>query len=582
MAKRLSLAEKYAISKQNDPEPAKLSPIKPFSSILSPIRQNGHSRFSPSPKPGRLTSEIPELKPYKSRPTLNGDSLNHRWEPRSPIRSFRKTALLSPNRIKQTSQLYNIMPHQLSPRRYLERNRVSKDRSWLDRKQNSYGSKPKEGVFLRFKSFLNKFSLEEQEHKGPDFEALKESVLNVVPSDTIFRPEVELGNLTGRKRALSSADFDEVDTIVQKTKARLQENQRNSEKKELVQSIEREKLERENLEKTYERQIYIMEQKHMAKIHELTGEIEDLTYKANIRLRDLDRQKLRELENSVMKDNETFLLQHRENEERLQLMKTQIEQKEEELKLREKNVEKMEIQYLRNKSQERQNERDLLIFSEGAYDTSSPKIERKESTVEEILPTEEEEIERAADMYEFQVINFYDTMQRISEQIIRKQTGLTTQEQTLLESLENIVKSLDEHINVRPHDLDGYEAKLEEYSRFFEEFNSVYAQNPTNARKKYRGSVLSAIKTSFDRLTESLNSRLLRKAKHLRDLESNFARVKITDQDYSQYRINRAVRILKGKADIIFQQKRNIALLNHLRKLTQRISEIQGVVQPEE
>lgn len=581
MAKRLSLAEKYAISKQNDTQSPKLSPIQPFNSILSPIRQNERIRLSPSPKARKLAPEIPELKPYSPKPRFSDDSV-YRWESRSPIRSVRKTALLSPNRTKPISLLYKILPYQLSPNRHFESSRITKDRSFLTRRQNSLDSKSREGIFLRFKSFLNKFSLDEQERSNSQLEELRESARRAVPLEDINTDrKVELDNLIGRKRKLSSADFDEVDSIVQRAKSRLEENRRNREKDDLLRSLENEKFERKNLQEAYERQLHNMELSHKAKIYELTNEIEDLTYKANNRLREFERRKLRELEDSVMKGNESFLLQHRENEERLQLLQAQVKQKEEELKLREERVKALELEGSRRATQEEAEKADVLSFSEGAYDTSSPKIERKGTSNEGILRKEEEETEKAADMYEFQVINFYDTMQRISEQILSKQTDLKPEEQSLLDSLENIVKSLDEHINVRSKDLSGYEAKLEEYSRFFEEFNTVYAESPSQARKKYSSSVLSAIKASFDRLNKSLHSRLIKKAQHLRDLEAKFIQVKITEQDYNQYRIDCAVRILKGKADIILQQKRTISLLQHLSRLTKRISEIQEVVQPE-
>lgn len=578
MAKRLSLAEKYARSKQNDSESLRRSPIRSYNSILSPLGQNSRIRLSPSPKRGRLTSEIPELKPHSPAPK-HGSDLDYKIGSRSSIRSVRKTHLESPNRIKLASQLYKTLPYNLSPNRNLDRSRISKDRSYLSGRQSSLDSRSRVGIFLRFKSFLNKFSLEEQERKNSQFEELRESA-RIPITEHDLNKEVDLDNLIGRKRKLSG-DFDEVDSIVQKAKLRLEENHRNREKQELLHLLENEQLERKNLQEAYMRQINTMEQNHKAQIYELSNEIEDLTSKANFRLREFERQKLKEIENSVMKENESFLLQQRENEERLQSLKEQIQRKEEELEAREKRIEKRELEFSQKNSQEDTKKQNEFIFSEGAYDTSSPKIERKGTDNEENILKKEEETEKAADMYEFQVINFYDTMQRISERILNKQSGLTPEEQSLLQSLENIITSLDEHINARSKDLNGYEAKLDEYSQFFEEFNTVYAQSPTQARKKYSSSVLSAIKASFDRLKQSLNSRLTKKAQQLRDLESSYVRVRITEHHYSQYRIDRAVRILKGKADVILQQKRNIALLHDLGRLAKRISEIQEVVEPE-
>lgn len=574
MAKRLSLAEKYARAKQNDGGKATLPTLRSYDSITSSPRLNIGTRVSPSPTAERFKSAIPELKPHSPKIQFNR-GVNDDWFSKISSTPFpKKTILLSPNRTKQPSRRYNTTTYHLSPSRHLERSRVSKDRGWLDRRQNSLGKKPQDGMLLRFKSFLNKFSLDDQQRYDPEFEALKQSAQIVIPSYGIDQNNIELDDLLRRKRKLSG-DFDEVDSIVQRTKSRLDEQQRTRGEEEFLELLKKEKLERQHLQETHQRQIQLLKRAHEDETHQLTREIEELRYQSTLKQREFERRKMQELEDLVKKNNETFLLQHKENETRLKMLTTEMERKEKELNMRERKLKKTELE---NKLQTPR--RASIAFSEGSFDTSSPKINRKDLYTHKIQLTEEEEIERAADTYEFQVINFYDMMQKLSEGILQKQT-VTPEEQTLLLHIERIVTSLDEHINVRPKDQDVHETKLAEYSRFFDEFDAAYSLSPTQAREKYSISVLSAIWDSFDSLTQSLNARLVKKAQHLRDLEKNFSEISITEDDYNQTRINRAVRILKGKATMIVLLKRTIALLHRLRNLKNRITGIRGKLGPE-
>ncbi|OVF07905.1 hypothetical protein A9F13_10g00253 [Clavispora lusitaniae] len=576
MAKRLSLAEKYAQSKQSTTTKSPESSIKHYTLLRSPYRRRSPKKFTYSPKLQNLTSQIPELKPHI--PESNNIQINGNWKARSPIRPIKKPILLTPNRIKRTSSLYKVLPYE-SNNLNLGTNGIRKDRSWRSKKDSSQGL-VREGVFQKLKNFLSKFSLEEQERKNLEFEALRESAKNVLSFPVNERSQME-NESPLRSRRRFQDDDDEVDAMVQKAKLQLEKNKRSEEKQELLQIIEKEKLERKNLQEDYERRIYLMEQTHKARIQELSQEIENLTYKASSHYQEIEAQRLKELESSVMKENESFLLQQKENEERLQLIRARFERKEEELKAKEERLEEMkkEIENSRREMNNVPATKQSSIAPITVHRTSSFSVLEEEGangTQVNDLATDVETINRASKINEIQVINFYDMMQKISERIIQKETDFSPNERRLLESLEEIVNSLDEHMSISPTDQDEYTTKLDEYSSFFDKFNPLLKENPQQARQTYNRTTLKGIEESFERLSKSLKRKLTKRAFQLRDLESQYDKTRISEYDYNQPKIDQAVQVLKRKTILIAQQKKTISLLDRLGLLTSTIHKIRS------
>lgn len=597
MMSRLSLAEKYEqAKKENTTHYLRGSPVLTNSRRLPEENPSlaKYTKLEPvrSPDGGRFLTY--GLKSYDFKDTK---------KPRTPYYSdVRKQyklpghygspikAISTPLRARRPTRLYKLLPHLPDSRKdtFSHINGVKKDRPWETKQAG--GS----GILKRFRSFISRFSIEAHEQDDTSYKQLSNSAKGLldIPRDSEYRlrkavnfeEAIKTPPRKGIRDAYQIDDLDEVDLGVKLARARQEETRRNREQAELKSKYEEAKREGDDMRESYERKLYLLKRDHEAKEHELTMTIQELSQRASHRYQELGQEKLMEIQSAVLKENESFLIHQKATEDRLALLNKRIELREAELRQKEARIEELAAKIPRKAQSSFLEVAESPIRPDfvGAktkisrsLETNKEEFELNEATLKQELDT----VVQAIRMNDVEVVQFYDIMQRISERILNKREKLSYMETRLLDNLDRLVSSLDEHINYPPRPAGGLRARFVEYSNFFAEFDDLYTTQHATAKQTYNEEVMGGIAESFAKLRKSLFSKLTKRAIHLQDLENQFKREKVSEHNYDDYKVEQVVKILKNKADTLTQQKDTVELLQIHNGLTKKLKDIQTIME---
>lgn len=599
MVNRLSLAGKYAqFQKEEESKNFQLSP--------PPLRLRTSLLASP------LISRYQKLDRTKRSPItykyLSYDSTKRASPYVNDVRKLKVSGqfgspikvVSTPMRSKRPSRLYKVLPYRELPRRTGRTEftnhsyGVRKDRAWEEKKT---GRPSNGGIFNRFRQFISKFSIEAHEQDNTDYKTLSESAKGLldIPEMPVEEPirrtvnfeDVRVKTPPDRRNVYPLDDVDEVDTRVRLAKNVREEERRSAEQRELRALIEEERSKSKAMRERYERQLSLMKQEHEDSIQSLSLKIRELSRKASERYNEISHEKLVEIQNTVLKENESFLIHQKATEELFENLQKRIEQRETELDKREERLQELtsKLHQPKEKSQE-----DTVL----EMVTSSPKIDQLVDRIKisriidqykheydstaVALRLDLETVSESIRTNELEVIRFYDTMQRISEKILQKKDRPSHSEKKLLDNLERLVASLDEHINHPPKPNEELTARFEEYSGFFNDFNATYSKSYLKAKRVYNDEILDGISESFAKLKSSLFGKFVKRATLLRDLDSQFQRVRVDEFDYVNYKVEQVVKILQRRTEALAQQKNTVDMLQSLNVLLKKLNDIRVIL----
>lgn len=572
MAPKITLADKYA-QRKNDTRlnTATSSGLRSqFSSFNKP--RLDYLQTPRNREPTR--TKYPELdleRPVKTEklPGLYG----------SPIKSLSYT----PRRYRRPTRLYKVLE---LPAKF----KVSKDRPWMDRKGPVATKKKSDGIFLHLRSFLSKFSVDAHEKSDTDYLELQRLAAKLFRNDTLGdndKNTVDLDKLLIPRgaRTTYADEFDQVDSSVQNAKTRREESKAKREKEEYNRIIEQQRQEKQSTVEEYERKLYLMERDFEARTHALQEKVRDLERSANNGRQRLAESELDELRKSVEKENEHFLLHRREAERVMQERQDELNRRESEISKREAKVDKMVA--------------DLRKNDAGPYPTSEGDVEdpavslprlmkraqaksefdrnhREFSLEEESLRDEEKSVARSIRANDEDVISFYDLIQSITERILKKER-LSVSEERLLEKVQGLLKSLDHHAGETAKQID-FASKMNEYAAFFGKFDGLFARNVLKAKETYTTEVLLGIERAFVNLRKNLYGSLSRRATALKELDAKYDDLKVTQSNYSDYRVEQVVGILDARTQLLSRQRHTVEMLKQLNELTRKLHNVATVL----
>lgn len=549
MSKKVSLADKYAQYKGNYTRPERpKEAVLPRKHTFSPYSYDLSSRFRDSRLQDRLRDKLPGLFG-------------------SPI----KTIYSSPSRTKRPLSIYKVLPY-LARESWNETSRVNK-RTWLDRDQQS----KKEGILGRLRGFLSRLH---SESNTSEFQRLSQSAKDVLKIPPEEKSTVSLDELLAPRQNRTSEifrDYDEVDSSVQLARQKLEDAQNREKKDNVDVLVQQQRQEITQLKEQYERQIYLAKLDHEAHIHKLNDEIDRLSDSVSVK-HDTERERLEELQNSVLRDNESFLVYQRETERMFEDMKRRLEQREQML----------------NEREERLDERDRKAADEAKLKEETSKRAKTEYTKENArkqrlaldsndtgpgnldsyLANAKSEIAKMSQENDLRSIDFFDTMQKISQEIVSNGAFSGSQGE-VLQKMEELVNAFDGKQQPPP---DAYGLKLAEYDAYFDGFVRIASRNTDEARQVYSQQKLSGIEQSFKKLQRSLEQRMAKRSIQITDLQKRLARSIVSELNYSVDSIEQTAQGIKKLEELVSFQKRTVSTLEHLALLFTKLQEVQRKV----
>lgn len=553
MARSSTLADKYARYKGNvSTRPDQNYPRRAAS---LPLRKSYSST---------LRSSFDEAKQKPTLPGLFG----------SPIKSFRAT----PSSTTRPISIYKMLPYLPSKpsartsvnERYTP-TRVLKDRSWLHNRPHGGQSKLKlEGLLAKLRGLIPSFDFSSHNDLIKMLSSSAKEVLDIPKLDvrsTVLHDQLVAPRFN---KAAYYGEFDEVDASVQLAKNRIANERRRREEIEHTEAIG--KLENEIclLKEQHGREVYLMKADHEAKVSELNSRIQDLTNIVNSRRTELEREKLHEFENTVLQNNESFLVYQRETEEKLEQHSRDLEVKERELARKESEL---ELLLRREKAKIVQDHAGSFLRGPAneRIETPDKNIEQHIQRPAESMDIEREEISKAIRVNDKHILNLYDIMQKVSERIMSEPQS-SQSDTKILNKLEELVLTLDQQD--KPAE-SRYEARLRDYDAYLDTYDPLFSQNKSWAGEQYDTEKLENIGDFFNELKERIEAKVAKRKQQIHGLQQQIELASISDSVREVGEIQAAASAMKKTAKLLSQQEVAVSLLQQLAKLQGKLKNIQ-------
>lgn len=444
--------------------------------------------------------------------------------------------------------------------------KIQKDRSWLNSRKKDNKLKPG-GIMSRLRGLIPNLSLQNESIKSLSASAKEVlKIPNMSRSDDKSTVSVDLLIAPRYSQSAVFGEFDEVDAGVQLAKNKIANKRMRREDAEQKEAMEKLENELRTVKEKHERELYLVRADHEAKLAELSSQIAELTALANAKRSEIEREKLLEIENTVLQNNESFLVYQRETEEKLEQQSRDLQAKERELARKERDIESL-------LAREREDERREKRFA--TQSQKIPELNPKSllpsgsATVSKdaLLDAMKQQLATAVKINDENTLKLYDTMQKVSERIMSEPSQSDT---NVLLQLEEWVKTLDQPPE-EPR--NRFAAILQEYETYFDKFGDLFSQDPSRARKVYDTDKLNKMIEFFQELREKLESKFTRKQAELKSLRERTELVSVDAvRDVRVIRI--AAKDTKRAANLLAQQETLISNLEKLAELQNKARQI--------
>lgn len=527
-------------------------------------------------RPSWRSASLPIKKSYPRIPNFYDDKEKESKLPGlfgSPIKTLRTT----PSRAARPSSIYKMLPY-LPSRNSLpikptfrpslnERySKIQKDRSWLESRKKDNKLKL-EGFISRLRGLIPNLSLH-----GESIKSLSASAKEVLKIPSMSRSDdrstvsVDLLIAPRYSRSAVFGEFDEVDAGVQLAKNKIANERKRREDAEQKEAMEKLENELRTVKEKHERELYLVKADHEAKLAELSSQIAELTALANAKRGEIEREKLLEIENTVLQNNESFLVYQRETEKKLEQHSRELQVKEQELARKERDIESL----LARETQTSRLAKKLITESQKIPElipNSRLPLESRNTSKYGLLNAMKLQLASAVKTNDEITLKLYDTMQKVSERIMSEPSQSDT---NVLLQLEELVQTLDQPPE-KPK--DRFAATLKEYETYFDKFGDLFRHDPSKARKVYDTDNLNKMIEFFQELREKLENKFTRKQAELKSLRERTELVSV-DSVRDVRVIQIAAKDTKRAANLLAQQETLVSNLEKLAELQSKARQI--------
>lgn len=583
MAKKLSLADKYALAKGN---PAH-------------IRTKGNSGSRSTAGSGfgfelsyrqKLPVERNETNSTRFSETFKKTSLPGSFG--SPIKALHST----PTSTRRPLSMYKILPYLPQKKAFKEgyiANKVLKDRPWLQRNApNTTDTLKRPGVLDKLRSFLTGFKPRNDEFKRLSESAKEE--LHIRPDknktyvsyDDIFAP---------RARATADFEFDEVDANVQLAKKSIAEQKLLKKEAILEKRIQQQSQEIQELRSKQERELYLTKASYEAQLAELNAQVRQLHELSENRNREIEKERLKEIEESVLKENESFLVYQKETMQMFEEMKQRLEEKEEELIKKEQRLQELYIKKpdaspvisLASKFKPSFAPESTSISMNKPSDShaeanSSHNMSFAEINIEHVnsmsaLNKEHVKVVNEIKRTEEQFNSLLSTLKKRSDALTLKRT-LSESERELNSQLEKLASSLERAKTLGPTLKNPYKRNLDSLFSFLEEFKVAFAKDKLSAYELYDLKQLRKTDCKVKQLTRTARKKLAKRDEDIRELQSNVTQLLIDENNDEILAMEASIDGLRDISNLLQQQDIAISTLKQLATIQKKLDEIQLIM----
>lgn len=528
---------------------------------LNPSTIRGHSpmRLLSPAKTRNLSRKYDEY--LRSRPSVprlaevDGGLRNRKLD--SPIKLLREPAA-SAGRIPRLNR--GLSP----PKRSWEKPEVlgiTKNRSWAEKKERARreSTPGRESVFLKLRSFLAKMGPSED----LQYKQLNESAglaRHEVPVETPRR-HVAIDQSLFQRRYPSwdrGNEIDEVDEEVRRAKAREEVKTL----KDRIVELELLLLQRQNstadLKEELERKLYVATQDHLATVHTLKQELEDLQFRASRRYKELERQKVKELRDEVLRENESFLMQQNARDQHLKRREESLEEKALELEKKQIELDAKRIE-LEKREIDIQLKEEYLQVAEARL--KARQLEQAATATKSPLEYVEAKLrENDADLKKFR---------EIVNAVIEDTKGY--KDHNLQFRLHKLIEPLSPTEDTRP---SKWEALFEDYGVYFQAFDPKMDEK--QRMENYNQNALKKIETSFHQLQKEFKEKIEKRSLRIHHLDRQIKRSWVRRYDFDIVKAERIAQYLKTRASLCHKQKADHEILSKFAQLDSSLKSIQA------
>lgn len=583
MAKKLSLADKYALAKGNSAYTKKSTNLRSTGGSGSGINLSSRRRL-PVQLKEQSTSRFSESFKRTSLPGSFG----------SPI----KTLHSIPASADRPLSMYKVLPYLPQKKAFKDTNianKVLKDRPWLQRNAVTVTKSNGRGMLGKLRSFLSSFKHQNNEFKRLSDSARKE--LNVrrqpekkyVLHDDVFAPRTE--------SHADNFDFDEVDANVQLAKKSLEQQRLLQKEAVLEKKIQDQSEEIQELKNEHEREVYLTKASYEAQLADLNVEIRQLHELNENRHQEIEKERLKEIENSVLKENESFLVFQRDTVQMLEDMKQRLEQKEKYLARKEERLRAMaknirtshtspeELLSTTTKSSNVQpisegigmNPPDSHDAAETPPNTSFADINIGHVNAMSALNKEHVKVVNEIKRTEEQFNRLLSSLTKKFETLAMKDK-LTESERELNTRMEELPQLLEVTRKLESKPNNSYKKKLDSLFSFLEEFRVEYAKDKLKAYKLYESDQILETGHKVKQLTKSVRKKLAKREEIIRDIKLTINQLLIDQNSNDVAAIKASIRGLGDISNLLQQQDIAVSTLKQLATIKKKLDEIQLIM----
>lgn len=583
MAKKLSLADKYALAKGNSAYTKKSANLRSTGGSVSGIDFSSRRRL-PVQLKEQNTSRISESFKRTSLPGSFG----------SPI----KTLHSIPASANRPLSMYKVLPYLPQKKAFKDSyiaNKVLKDRPWLQRNAVTTVTKSNgHGMLGKLRSFLGSFKHQNDEFKRLSDSARKELNVRRQP-DTKYVSHDEV--LAPRTQShVDNFDFDEVDANVQLAKKSLEHQRLLQKEADLEKKIQAQSVEIEELKNKHEREVYLTKARYEAQLADLKVEIHQLHELNANRHQEIEKDRLKEIENSVLKENESFLVFQRDTVQMLEDMKQRLERKEKYLARKEERLQAMAKNIRTSHTSPEESlsttkSSNVPPISEGigmnppdshaavqtAPKTSFADINNGHVNEMSALNKEHVKVVNEIKRTEEQFNRLLSSLTKKFE-ILAMKDKLTESERELNTQMEELPQLLEATRTLESKPNNPYKKKLELLFSFLEEFRVEYAKDKLKAYKLYESEQILKTGHKVKQLTKSVRKKLAKRQEIISDIKSTIDQLLIDQNNNDVTAIRASIRGLGDISNLLQQQDIAVSTLKQLATIQKKLDEIQLIM----
>lgn len=567
MAKKLSLADKYALAKGNS------SSSQAKGELTSRYKAGSSSRIDLS-----YRRKLP-IERMTNSSRFSGTANRTQSIPGtfgSPIKALHST----PSKAKRPFSMYKILPYlpQKMEIKAKFSNKVQKDRLWLKRSILPELVQSKNaGVFGKLRGFLTGLKPPNDEFKRLSTSIKKE--LNIQPED---KSSVSFDEaFAPREKKADNLDFDEVDANVQLAKKSLEEQRLRKIQLELEEKVKQQDEKIRELTSEHERELYLTKASYEARIVELNERVSQLSEMAANTHREIENERLKELEKSVRKENESFLVYQKETVRMFEDMKLRLEEKEKELNKKEREIQEEARKslfsspklFVTPKAEPSDPPSETVATT--SHNTSFAEINIEHVNAMSALNKEHIKLETELKKTEKQFNHLLYLVNTLPEQLFLKdnltESQWNSQILELRSELENTSGQTEKPAN-------PYEEKLSALVSFLERFRVEFAEDKQKAYELYEPKKLQQTERKVKQLTKSVRKKQTKREDNIRELQYVVNLLLVDEKNYDFLTMKESINGLREITDLLRQQDVAVSTLKQLTTIQKKLEEIHLIV----